>query len=611
MDYKKLGFKCGIEIHQQLSGKKLFCDCSTDMTEEKEIKRITRKIRPVAGEQGGIDIAAAFEESRKRTFVYHGYKNESCLVELDEEPPHKINLEAIEMALSLGKLLKLKIPDAIYVMRKGVFDGSATSGFQRTALVGLQTKNSYLETSKGKVGIEQLNLEEDACKKIKQEGNTVHYSLSRLGVPLVEIGTAPDIKDPEHALETAKLIGMILRSFPLTKRGIGTIRQDVNVSIKGGARVEVKGWQDLKTFTKLIENEVLRQKFLIKLKKDLKKNNFKTIPEPKDVTKLFKKTKFQILQKVLKNNGSIYGLKIPKFNGLLKQNVCENKTFGKELAEYAMAFGTKGMIHSDEDLSKYELEKDFEILRKELKATKNDLVLIVAESRDIAERAINAVRDRVLYCLKGVPEETRVPNHVTATSSYARPLPGSSRMYPETDVEMILVTKKVLKELKKPELLAEKAIKLEKTYALPTQTAQVLVNEDKVDEFEYLIKEVNLEPKFTASIITTYPKEIKTRFGINTDNLKEKDFLNVLKHYKKGEVAKEAILEMLKDLAQGKKLNLSKFKSIDEKEVEKKLKEIIEKNKGAPFNALMGEAMKEFRGKIDGKLIMEKLKKMV
>src|SRR3989344_4513500 len=270
LNYKEIGFRCGIEIHQQISNQKLFCKCSTQFKERNLELGFLRKLRASAGELGYIDIAAEFEQSRVREFVYHGYENEYCLVDCDDQPPYEINKDALITALSVSKLFNFNIADEVIVMRKVIIDGSACSSFQRTALIGTGTKDSFIKTSFGNVRVTSLCLEEDACKIEKIEGNKVYYSLSRQGIPLLEIRTEPDIKTPEHARETAEKIGMILRSFPNILRGIGTIRQDVNLSIKNKARIEIKGFQELRVMPKIIENEIQRQ---LKLLKENKKIN--------------------------------------------------------------------------------------------------------------------------------------------------------------------------------------------------------------------------------------------------------------------------------------------------------------------------------------------------
>jgi len=256
VDYKKLKFKCGLEIHRQIESHKLFCSCPSILMDENSDVLIKRKLRSSEGESGKKDIAADYETSKGKEFIYEGYKDTTCSVEYDEEPPHDMNEDALDIVLQVCLLLKCKLVDEIQVMRKFVVDGSNTSGFQRTALVGY---DGYLETSKGKVRIASVAVEEDAARRIKEDKGSVTFRLDRLGIPLIEIATEPDIKDPEHAKETAEKLGMILKSTGRFKSGIGTIRQDVNVSIKNGNRVEIKGFQDLRSMVKIIDGEVKRQ----------------------------------------------------------------------------------------------------------------------------------------------------------------------------------------------------------------------------------------------------------------------------------------------------------------------------------------------------------------
>jgi len=267
MDYKKLGFKCGIEIHQQLETHKLFCNCPSIVHDDNPDIRVKRKLRAVVGETGEVDAAAAAETLKGKINIYEGCSTSCCLVELDEEPPFPVNPEALEVGLTIAKLLNATIVDEIQFMRKTVVDGSNVSGFQRTGLIAY---DGYIETSKGKVDIPIICLEEEAAKRIKDDGESITWRLDRLGVALVEIATDATIKDPEHAKETAERLGMMLRSTKKVKRGIGTIRQDVNVSISKGARVEIKGFQDLKSIPFVIKNEINRQQGLIKKKKKVK-----------------------------------------------------------------------------------------------------------------------------------------------------------------------------------------------------------------------------------------------------------------------------------------------------------------------------------------------------
>ncbi len=271
MDYKKLNFKCGLEIHQQLFGKKLFCSCPviTNKTEEPDFI-VKRRLRASMGEMGKIDEAAKFEQSKNKEFIYESYNDCDCLVDLDCEPIHGINEDALNAAFEVSLLLNAQVVDEIHVMRKVVVDGSNVSGFQRTMLIAI---DGFIETTQGKVGIATICLEEEAAKKINENEDSVTYRLDRLGVPLIEIATTPDIRDEGHAKEVASTIGMILRSTGKVLRGIGTIREDINLSIKNFPRIELKGFQDLRSIPVVIEKEIERQLKEKPLKGEVRKVN--------------------------------------------------------------------------------------------------------------------------------------------------------------------------------------------------------------------------------------------------------------------------------------------------------------------------------------------------
>lgn len=256
MDYRDLGLRVGLEVHRQLAFHKLFCNCPSDLRDDEPDIRVKRYLRPVAGELGEVDVAVLHEEMKRLYYIYEAYSDTNCLVELDDEPPALIDQEALDTALEIALLLKSMVFDEIQVMRKTVLDGSNTSGFQRTLLIA---RGGFVETPAGKISIQTICLEEDAARIIKQEKDHIVYRLDRLGIPLIEIATAPEIKSPQQAREVAEVIGNLLKATGKVKTGIGTIRQDLNLSIKGGVRVEIKGVQDLSLIPIVIEKEVARQ----------------------------------------------------------------------------------------------------------------------------------------------------------------------------------------------------------------------------------------------------------------------------------------------------------------------------------------------------------------
>ncbi len=255
-DYKSLGLTAGLEIHQQLNTSKLFCECPGILRSDEPSYTIERKLNPVVGETGIIDVAAEYEKSKGKKFIYQVYDDTNCLVELDEEPPHQINQNALKIALQISLLLNCEIFPVAQVMRKTVIDGSNTSGFQRSVMIA---HDGFVEVDGSKISIDSVMLEEDSARLIEKNDKETIFRLDRLGIPLVEITTGPHLHTPEQIKFAALKIGEIIRSCDV-KRGIGTIRQDLNISMKGSPRVEIKGFQDPKMMIQTIDKEIERQK---------------------------------------------------------------------------------------------------------------------------------------------------------------------------------------------------------------------------------------------------------------------------------------------------------------------------------------------------------------
>jgi len=478
IDYTKIGFKSGLEIHQQLDTNKLFCNCSSLLRSDEPDFIIKRKLHVVAGETGEVDVAASHEASKNKEFIYQGY-NTTCLVEIDEEPPHEINKEALKIALQISLLLNCQIIPITQVMRKTVIDGSNTSGFQRTVLIA---RDGWIETSQGNVRIESVCLEEDAARIIKRDENSkeVIYRLDRLGIPLIEIATAPDIKNPIQAKETALHLGNILRNCKV-KRGIGTIRQDVNLSIKNSKRIEIKGFQDIKNIERAIEKEVERQSEL------------------------------------------------------------------------------------------------------------------VGKGKSVAE-----VRN-VLY---------------DGTSEFLRPLPGKARMYPETDVSLLKISKQFIDEVKKtlPKLKDETEGELKKQ-GLSDELVSSLLKGDKLDNYKELIN-LYKNPQLIAKMLVLWPKEIAGKKNKSIEEIYELlniDILNeILSSLKSKKIGETDIKDILLKISEGKSLDeILKIEKANLNEIEEEILRIIKSKPGLSNQAYMGLIMEKFKGKINGKDAIEIVKKHI
>lgn len=603
MSCQELGLKCGIEIHQQLEGKKLFCDCPTLIRDDSPDFTIKRKLRAVAGEHGEVDVAAQQEQLKDKTFVYEGYKETTCMVETDSEPPHELNKEALYTTLQLCKLAKADISPVVQVMRKTVVDGSNTSGFQRTALIG---RNGEIETSMGKVRIDNISLEEDACRIIRQEAGQTVFRLDRLGIPLIEIGTAPDISSPEQCQEAARKIGMLLRSLPGVKRGLGTIRQDVNVSISGGNRIEIKGAQDLRQLPLLVELEAKRQVELLKIKEEIKKNMLNEF-HLTDFTKKLSKSNSKVLLSALSKKGKILSLKLAGFSGLIGRELQPGYRVGSELSGRAkIKAGVKGLFHSDE-LPNYGITaEEVELVRKELNCAPQDAFIIVADEEKRAKLALEAAYGRVQELFAGVPKEVRKAN-ADGTTAFLRPMPGAARMYPETDVPLI---RPDTRKIELPELLEEKARRYQKQFGLGKDLAEFVAKSDKFMLFEELVKKYpTIKTAFIAETLTSTPLEIRRKYNLDADKLTDDDFRNLFKYLQEEKIHKDIVLDVLIDMVRGE-FDLKKYASLSTEDLHAVIREVVETNPGAPFSALMGLCMKRLAGKASGKFISEELKRL-
>lgn len=607
MDYEKIGLKCGIEIHQQLDTKKLFCNCSSNMREDAPHYTVKRRLRASKGESGDYDVAAKIEMMKDKTILYEGYFDSTCLVELDEEPPHEVNKDALKIALQVSMLLNMKINDCVEFMRKTIVNGSNTTGFQRTALFA---RNGAINTTEGKVRIATLCLEEDAAKIIKQEHETAVYRLDRLGIPLIEVATEPDIKTPEQCKETAERIGLLLRSTKV-KRGLGTIRQDVNVSVTNGERVELKGEQDLRLLPTVVEYEVKRQMSLIEIANELKKKKIKFDEKITDVTELFRSCESKVIKDGLnKKDGVVYGIMLPSFKGLIGKEVQPGRRLGTEFSDRAKVYaGVGGLFHSDE-LPKYGITiEEIDKLKKVLGCLENDGFVIVCDSKNKCEIALNAVLERAKECLNSVPREVRTVRP-DGTSSFMRPMPGAARMYPETDVPLIFPD---IKNIKLPELIEEKIERFKKTFGLSDDLAAKIARSEDSILFEELVKiNPKVKPGFIAETLVSYVPELTRNYkNTKSELITEKHFKDIFSALNKDIISKDAVLKIIVDIAHGRELDLKNYTQVSDQELTKILERIVSENKDAKINVLMNKANEILKGKAQGQKIMEIIKKII
>ncbi|MBX5328697.1 MAG: Glu-tRNA(Gln) amidotransferase subunit GatE [Candidatus Bathyarchaeota archaeon] len=627
IDYEKIGLKVGLEIHQQLdTSAKLFCQCKPELFKEQPEITFIRRLRPTQSELGQVDPAAYFEFQKGVKIQYEANRATSCLVEMDEEPPHPINMEAVETALTVALMMKAKPVDEIHVMRKTVIDGSNTTGFQRTCVTAL---NGEIKVGEKTVPIQHISLEEDAARIMGRENNTLHYRIDRLGIPLIEIATAPVINTPKEAEEIALTIGKILRATGKAKRGLGTIRQDLNISITNGALIEIKGVQELELLPQVIEYEIQRQLNLIKISQQLQKKGIKETQlkeEIHNVTNIFQQTQCKVIRKALDKKHQVLAVKLPKFKNLLKQELAPNLRLGTEMADRARFWGRVGGIFHTDELPAYGITtQEVEALKKAVKAENDDAIVFVADTPENAKDALKAVIERAKEAIKGVPEETRNVNP-DGTSRYMRPRPGAARMYPETDIPPTQITQDYIKKINTqlPELPEQKLQRLTKEYKLNQKLAKQIMDSEYSQLFETIITESNISPTTVAAFLTETLKALK-REGIETDKVSDTQIREIFKNVATGTLTKEAVQDVFVWLSKHENESLQKaisalgLETISEKELNATIDKIIAENEKlirergeGSFGILMGIIMKNLRGKIDAaqasKLLKEKLK---
>ena len=653
LDPESLGFMCGIEVHQQLATGKLHSrqkgelyDVSIDTLPE-DWPRYSRRLTPARGEGGKIDVAAKFEAKRNRSFVYVMSPN-SGLIELDERPPLPHDKDAMVISLTVSAMLNAKPLDLMQTMRKTVVDGSNTTGFQRTTLI---SRDGILEVEGGDVRIDVLCLEEDSARKLdtitRQESVEVIYNLDRLGLPLIEIATAPDIKSPGHAKDTAIALGRTLRDTRRVRRGLGSIRQDLNVSIACGDRVEIKGCQDLSWIPRIIELEMARQLHFYRLANELRSemglpilpNNrddddseieqnvaqevSKKLPlNINDVSDLFSSCESKMVTSSLDSGSVMLALLLPGLAGKIGTKVLDSQgsqmpRLGRELAGAAKLAGVKGIFHSDE-LPAYGITQDYvDAVRENLSLNDQDAFLLCCAPKWQAELALESSLNRARMAWHRSPKEVRnvvikkgAPED--GTTSPMRPLPGGARMYPETDIPNFELTESKWKEVldNLPMSQAERKSRLESEEMSEDQAKQLLSKQLDDLYFEFkaelpakawasiLMDNEGQKPQFLADVLQTKEQGFVSRDGINTLIA---EFSN--KPYSMESMAAWAEENGLKPA------DASGLESVVKSVVESRLDFVKERGMGA-MGPLMGLVMKEAKG-ADGKQVSDLLRKQI
>jgi glutamyl-tRNA(Gln) amidotransferase subunit E len=625
IDYAKVGLKVGLEIHQQLAtAAKLFCSCPLQLFKEEPEIVFLRRLRPTQSELGQIDPAAFFEFQKGVKVLYEANRETACLVEMDEEPPHPMNMEAVEVVLMASLMMNMKPIDEVHVMRKTVIDGSNTTGFQRTSIIAL---DGWIKVGEKTIPMQAASLEEDAARKTgtEAESKIIRYRIDRLGIPLIEVATAPVIYSPQEAQEVALAIGRVLRDTGKVMRGLGTIRQDLNVSLPNGALIEIKGVQALDLISTVVEYEVKRQLGLISVKEELTAKGVMTediMEDIVDVTGIFKDTKSKVIRKAVDKKQAVKALKLLGFAGFLGRELMPNFRVGTELSDRAKFWGRVGGIFHTDEMPNYGITaEEVEAVRKAVVAGEGDAVVFVADSVENTVDALKAVAERAREALSGVPAETRTAKD-DGTTRYMRPRPGAARMYPETDIPPTLVTEEFVEKIRAnlPESSEKKQQRLSKQYGLNEKLSKQIVDSEYNPLFDAIVKESGVSATTVAVFLTETLISLR-RDGAQLENVSDEQVKEIFKGIGSGELTKESVGDVFSWLAKNegkgvrdavealglKMLSSEELAMLVDRVIAQNKAQIEKLGKGA-FGLVIGLVMKEARGKANPELVSQAIK---
>jgi glutamyl-tRNA(Gln) amidotransferase subunit E len=619
-DYAAVGFKSGLEIHQQLlTSKKLFCRCPAGRYSEEFNAEILRHMRPTLSELGEYDGTALMEFKTKKEIIYQINHETVCTYEMDDTPPFELNSEALDIALEIGLLYGCSMVDEIHIARKQYLDGSIPTGFQRTTIVGV---NGGIPFKGRRISIIQLGLEEDACREVSDVGHRRTYLTDRLGMPLIETVTGPDMRTPQEVAEVAEILRKLVRSTGKVRTGPGAARQDVNVSVTGGTRIEIKGVPRIPNIPLLTHNEAMRQYNLLRLRDELHhrgitKETFESKTD--DVTKLLRKTRFEPVRMAIAEGQIVHCVLLRGFKGLLRWQTQTDTYFSREISDrvrvVACLTTLPNIIHSDSP-SETLASSEWHVMKKFIGATDADTVVLVWGSHQDASTGASEIILRAKEATIGIPSETRQALR-DGTNGFERILPGPDRMYPDTDLPPRQITREHLGQIQHsvPQPFWENE-RWYRELGLPADLVPPLTISPLASLFARAVRGWNIPPTLAAVTLIQFPKRVARKLGRNVD-ISSETLEHLLRAFNQGILTKEGILPAMLLAAGGNGFSSDALpKPCSETELltaigesEKKLAGLrIHHPEKAP-HVLMGLVMNKLRGRIDGAMVTSTLKR--
>ncbi|MDP2806688.1 MAG: Glu-tRNA(Gln) amidotransferase subunit GatE, partial [bacterium] len=583
------GFMSGLEVHQQLlTDQKLFCRCPARQFQKPDDydAEIVRHMRPTLSELGEYDGTALMEFRTRKNIVYRIKSPTACTYDVDDTPPFPLNRQALEIAIEIALLSKLNLVGEVHIARKQYLDGSIPTGFQRTAIIGVE---GSIPLKNKKVRLIQLSLEEDSCREVSDVGHLRIYRTDRLGMPLIETVTYPDMKNPDEVKEACDYIRFLNRSTGKVRTGIGAARQDVNVSCQGGTRVEMKGVSHTKWIPLLTHNECFRQWALLKIR-DLLKDKVK---QPKDwkmasepLKPISGKLESPRAKELFSNGNKVMAVNLPGFHGLLSHFTQPGKCFADDFSERlkVIACIEKPNLTSSEAMEPLLSDKDWDQVRTLLRASDGDAQLIFWGPEADIKTALETIEERCRLAFTGVPNETR-KTFEDGTTIFERVLPGADRMYPDTDSKPIPLDDARIEEIRKmvPTEVADRYRQL-KDWGVPEDCYTYIFVRNYYPAIERTVKALSFDPKFSGKIFGQVLKHIAGRHKTTPDFNADLVY-GLFQFVKNKKFFPELIQEMLPVLYQNPKLDFEsiltilEFKAATKEQIEAKIPFLKDKYK--------------------------------
>jgi glutamyl-tRNA(Gln) amidotransferase subunit E len=552
-NYERVGFKSGLEIHQQLlTTKKLFCRCPAGQYSDQYDAEILRHMRPTLSELGEYDGTALMEFKTKKDIIYRIHRNTVCTYEMDDTPPFQINDEALDIALGIGMMYGCDVVDEIHIARKQYLDGSIPTGFQRSSIICLNGKIPY---NNREMKVVQLSIEEDSCREVSDRGHERVYLTDRLGMPLIETVTGPDMRTPQEVAEVAQLCRRMVRSTGNVRTGMGAAREDVNVSVTGGTRIEIKGVPRIPHIPLLTYNEAMRQWNLLRLRDELNKRgitpeSFKTATE--NVTRLLRKTRYLPIQHALEEGMIVNCVALRGYRGLLRWKTQTDTFFSKEISDRVRVIAClttlPNLIHSDNP-SESIATAEWQSIKKAMSASDDDTLVLVWGSKQDIEMGAKEIVIRAKEATIGIPPETRQALR-DGTNGFERILPGADRMYPDTDLPPKRITderrEKIRATLPLDFWTREQYYR---SIGVPDDLIQSLTVSRFASLFGMLVKDWKINPTLASVVLVQFPKRLKRErlnVGVLTEELMKRIFLA----YKNGKTVKDGLYRTMKKVVQ-------------------------------------------------------------